>query len=70
MAEYIYVERRMQETNTEFSRRKRRERGRNRNNPDGEPTGHYTGRCRECGSKDLWDDNLHYGCNDCGAMLA
>jgi len=35
-------------------------------NPRGEPTGHYTGRCGGCGSKDLWDDNGAYGCNDCG----
>lgn len=41
-----------------------------RNNPKSEPTGHFTGRCSQCGSKDLWDDNLHYGCNCCGAFLA
>lgn len=40
-----------------------------RNNPQNEPTGHYTGRCRHCGSTDLWDDNLHYGCNGCRAVL-
>lgn len=40
------------------------------NNPHNEPTGHYTGRCWRCGSKDLWDDNLAYGCNCCGALLA
>ncbi len=39
-------------------------------NPKDEPTGHYTGRCENCGSNDLWDDNLHYGCNNCGAFLA
>lgn len=39
------------------------------NNPNNEPTGHYTGRCRKCGSTDLWDDNFHYGCNTCGACL-
>ncbi len=39
-------------------------------NPNNEPTGHYTGRCSRCGSNDLWDDNLHYGCNNCGALLA
>jgi hypothetical protein len=38
-------------------------------NPNNEPTGHYTGRCHKCGSKDLWDDNLAYGCNSCGAFL-
>jgi hypothetical protein len=41
-----------------------------RNNPNAEPMGHFTGRCGKCGSNDLWDDNLHYGCNSCGAMLA
>jgi hypothetical protein len=40
------------------------------NNPNAEPTGHFTGRCSKCGSNDLWDDNLHYGCNKCGAFLA
>lgn len=34
-------------------------------NPRGEPVGHFTGRCKKCGSKDLWDDNLTYGCNKC-----
>lgn len=40
-----------------------------RNNPKKEPVGHFTGRCARCGSKDLWDDNLAYGCNNCGALL-
>ena len=40
-----------------------------RNNPQNEPVGHHTGRCAYCGSKDLWDDNLAYGCNDCHALL-
>ena len=40
-----------------------------RNNPQAKPTGHFTGRCSKCGSSDLWDDNLHYGCNSCGAFL-
>lgn len=40
-----------------------------RNNPHGEPTGPFTGRCPHCGSKNLWDDNLAYGCNQCGALL-
>ena len=40
------------------------------NNPSNEPTGHFTGRCSTCGSNDLWNDNLHYGCNTCGALLA
>lgn len=40
------------------------------NNPNAEPCGHYTGRCSRCGSNNLWDDNLHYGCNSCGAILA
>lgn len=42
---------------------------RQRNNPENKPVGHYTGRCAHCGSSDLWDDNLAYGCNSCGAML-
>ncbi len=37
-------------------------------NPNNEPTGHFTGRCGKCGSNDLWDDNLHYGCNNCGKI--
>lgn len=40
-----------------------------RNNPNNEPTGPFTGRCPHCGSKDLWDDNLAYGCNQCKALL-
>ena len=40
-----------------------------RNNPFNEPAGDFTGRCRHCGSKNLWDDNLAYGCNCCGAIL-
>lgn len=43
---------------------------RRRNNPQGQPVGHHTGRCAHCGSSNLWDDNLAYGCNDCGAMLS
>lgn len=39
------------------------------NNPNNEPTGHYSGRCSFCGSKDLWDDFLAYGCNTCGRIL-
>lgn len=41
-----------------------------RNNPNDEPIGHYTGRCSQCGSKDLWDDpgTFHYGCKSCGAF--
>lgn len=42
---------------------------RRRNNPTGEPVGNFTGRCAHCGSADLWDDNLAYGCNSCHAML-
>lgn len=37
-------------------------------NPENERTGHFTGRCARCGSKDLWDDNLTYGCNRCRAL--
>jgi hypothetical protein len=39
------------------------------NNPRNEPVGHHTGRCAHCGSSNLWDDNLAYGCSSCGAML-
>jgi uncharacterized protein (DUF983 family) len=42
---------------------------RRRNNPNNAPTGPFTGRCPHCGSKDLWDDNLAYGCNSCKALL-
>lgn len=42
---------------------------RRRNNPNNEPSGPYTGRCPHCGSNDLWDDNLAYGCNECHAIL-
>lgn len=42
---------------------------RRKNNPNNEGVGHYTGRCRHCGSKDLWEDNLAYGCNGCGGLL-
>lgn len=45
------------------------ERLRRLNNPRNEPVGHHTGRCAHCGSSNLWDDNLAYGCNSCGAML-
>lgn len=31
--------------------------------------GNFTGKCFYCGSKDLWDDNLSYGCNSCGSFL-
>jgi hypothetical protein len=40
-----------------------------RNNPNNEPTGDFTGRCMHCGSKDLWTDNLTYGCNCCKAIF-
>jgi hypothetical protein len=38
------------------------------NNPHNQSTGHYTGRCENCHSTNLWDDNTHYGCRDCGAV--
>lgn len=43
---------------------------RRQNNPNNKPVGHYTGRCAHCGSSNLWDDNLAYGCNSCGALLS
>lgn len=42
---------------------------RRKNNPRGEPVGPHTGRCPHCGSSNLWDDNLAYGCMDCKALL-
>ena len=39
------------------------------NNPNNEPTGHHTGRCGKCGSRDLWDDETFYGCRTCGATF-
>lgn len=39
------------------------------NNPNDEPTGSHTLRCQRCGSNDLWDDNVAYGCKNCGAWL-
>ena len=39
------------------------------NNPAAQAAGHFTGRCSQCHSTNLWDDNLHYGCRDCGAIL-
>ncbi|MEK6936873.1 MAG: hypothetical protein AABW58_02270 [Nanoarchaeota archaeon] len=38
------------------------------NNPNNEPTGHFTGRCMRCYSNDLWDDATAYGCNFCDAL--
>jgi hypothetical protein len=26
--------------------------------------------CPRCGSQDLWDDNLSWGCNHCGWMMS
>lgn len=45
------------------------EQARLKNNPKRKPVGPFTSRCAHCGSDNLWDDNLAYGCNDCGAML-
>ena len=39
-------------------------------NPANEPTGPYTGRCKRCGSDNLWDDHAAYGCNNCGAVYS
>jgi len=38
------------------------------NNPNNELTGHHTGRCARCSSKDLWHDVTVYGCECCGAV--
>ena len=48
---------------------RKRDQLRLRNNPNNEPVGIFTGRCKCCGSNDLWDDNMAYGCNCCGALL-
>ena len=45
------------------------ERAQRKNNPNDEPTGDFTGRCKRCGSNDLWDDASAYGCNSCGAIV-
>ncbi len=42
---------------------------RKKNNPHNEHVGIFTGRCEYCGSNDLWDDNMAYGCNYCGSLL-
>lgn len=39
-------------------------------NPNHEPTGPYTGRCKRCQSNDLWDDQTAYGCNNCGSVYS
>jgi hypothetical protein len=39
------------------------------NNPEGKPVGHYTGRCMDCASDKLWDDDSIYGCDCCGGMF-
>lgn len=31
-------------------------------------TGDFTGKCWHCGSRNLWDDEAGYGCNDCGMI--
>ena len=36
--------------------------------PDNSKGGDYTGKCWKCGSTNLWDDNLSYGCNSCGMI--
>lgn len=45
-------------------------RPRHETNPKNEPTGAYTGRCKRCGSGNLWDDASVYGCNNCGAVYS
>lgn len=39
-------------------------------NPTNAPTGPFTGRCKRCGSDNLWDDSSTYGCNNCGAVYS
>lgn len=43
---------------------------REKHNPEGLPVGHFTGRCGNCHSDDLWDDATFYGCNCCGSMFS
>jgi hypothetical protein len=38
-------------------------------NPNNQPTGHFTGRCFNCGSTNLWTDETAYGCNVCHALF-
>lgn len=59
----LFADRRSDSVASEYARAMRR------NNPSNEPVGNYTGRCRYCGSQSLWEDNLAYGCNTCGAFL-
>ena len=62
-----YCEERVRKRRAEYEKQNNPQRF--ANNPNGEVCGHFTGRCSKCGSKDLWDDNLHYGCNSCNAFL-
>ena len=39
-------------------------------NPNKEEAGHFTGRCMNCHSNDLWDDATWYGCNFCDSMYS
>lgn len=42
---------------------------REKNNPNNEPSGPFTGRCQFCGSRRLWAHTPDYGCITCGAFL-
>jgi hypothetical protein len=53
---------------TEYSERREILRKRLINNPNNNRVGDFTGRCMNCGSNNLWDDNLTYGCKDCGRL--
>lgn len=61
-----YWEERIKRRNQQYQREHHPERV--ANNPEAKPCGAFTGRCKKCGSNDLWDDLTVYGCNKCGAM--
>jgi len=58
----------MKKYNIEWSKatEKEKEEWRKLVNPNKEPFGHFTGRCKRCQSSKLWDDVSAYGCEDCG----
>lgn len=65
MASDSYV-RALEEENARLQRQLERERRFPTIN--GHRTGPYTGRCHQCGSADLWDDETAYGCNRCNMI--
>jgi hypothetical protein len=43
-----------------------------KNNPRNEPVGILTGRCKYCGSQEVWanDSPVAFGCNCCGFVFS